>query len=200
MMPTVPRSLVPAAAAVLLALPHAAGAQERPKADTVPTTMLPPAGMCRIWMTGVPASQQPAPTDCVTALRQRPANGVVLYGPARRESSSRRFDPRVGGRDSLERAIAEEKARRERDDRIRRFREMAEREQRTRAGGTDRDPTLGPAMGVPTGVGNARSATTNGAKAPAAKGGASPAGTSASAKAPDAPPPAKPPAEPKKPE
>jgi hypothetical protein len=36
--------------------------------------------MCRIWITGVPAGQQPAPTDCPSAVRNRPANGKVLFG------------------------------------------------------------------------------------------------------------------------
>ena len=66
--------------------------------DTVPLGLLPPAGKCRIWMDGVPAAQQPAPTDCAIALRQRPANGTILYGPASRESSGGRFDPSVGER------------------------------------------------------------------------------------------------------
>lgn len=46
----------------------------------VPRGFAPPAGMCRIWITGVPASQQPAPTDCASAVRNRPANGKVLFG------------------------------------------------------------------------------------------------------------------------
>jgi hypothetical protein len=36
-------------------------------------------------MEAVPAPQQPAPTDCATALRLKPANAVVLYGPPLRE-------------------------------------------------------------------------------------------------------------------
>jgi hypothetical protein len=36
--------------------------------------------MCRIWLDGVPASRQPAPTDCASALRNRPAKGQVLFG------------------------------------------------------------------------------------------------------------------------
>lgn len=40
----------------------------------------PPPGMCRIWINGVPANKQPAPTDCVTALRNRPSNGRILFG------------------------------------------------------------------------------------------------------------------------
>jgi hypothetical protein len=37
--------------------------------------------MCRIWLDGVPADQQPAPTDCATAVRNRPANARVIFGP-----------------------------------------------------------------------------------------------------------------------
>lgn len=47
----------------------------------VPADMMPPAGKCRIWMQGVSPAQQPAPTDCKTALRQRTSNGVVVFGP-----------------------------------------------------------------------------------------------------------------------
>ncbi len=57
-----------------------------PGAD-VPKNMIPPAGKCRIWMRGVPAAQQPAPTDCTTALRQAPSNGVLVFGPALRDLS-----------------------------------------------------------------------------------------------------------------
>jgi len=41
---------------------------------------MPPAGMCRIWIEGVPAGQQPAPTDCASAVKNRPSNGRVLFG------------------------------------------------------------------------------------------------------------------------
>ncbi len=53
----------------------------------VPRDMIPPAGKCRIWMRGVPAAQQPAPTDCTTALRQAPSNGILVFGPALRDLS-----------------------------------------------------------------------------------------------------------------
>lgn len=48
--------------------------------DSIPKEYLPPAGMCRVWVDGVPANQQPAPTDCATAVRNKPANGRVVYG------------------------------------------------------------------------------------------------------------------------
>jgi hypothetical protein len=48
--------------------------------QVVPPAFYPPAGMCRIWINQVPAGQQPAPTDCASAVRNRPANGRVLFG------------------------------------------------------------------------------------------------------------------------
>jgi hypothetical protein len=48
--------------------------------DGVPEGHRPPPGMCRIWIDGVPPGQQPAPTDCATAVRNRPANGRVIFG------------------------------------------------------------------------------------------------------------------------
>jgi hypothetical protein len=40
----------------------------------------PPKGMCRVWLSEVPASQQPAATDCASAVRNRPSNGRVIFG------------------------------------------------------------------------------------------------------------------------
>ena len=55
--------------------------QQSPRRDQiVPPGFYPPAGMCRIWINDVPAAQQPAPTDCASAVRNRPANGKVLFG------------------------------------------------------------------------------------------------------------------------
>jgi hypothetical protein len=56
--------------------PTASPKQQHP----VPPAYRPPQGMCRIWIAGVPPDQQPAPTDCVTAVRNRPANGYVVFG------------------------------------------------------------------------------------------------------------------------
>lgn len=65
---------------VALASPRALDAQGREKARDIPASSRPPAGMCRIWLDGVPAAQQPAPTDCTSAVRNRPAKGRVIYG------------------------------------------------------------------------------------------------------------------------
>jgi hypothetical protein len=51
------------------------------KLDSIPPEHMPPRGMCRIWIDGVPPTQQPAPTDCATALKNRPKNGRVIFGP-----------------------------------------------------------------------------------------------------------------------
>lgn len=68
----------------LLTLALAAGlartARAQQQGDEVPKEFRPPAGMCRIWLDKVPPRQQPAPTDCPTAVRNRPSNGRVLFG------------------------------------------------------------------------------------------------------------------------
>ncbi|MEO8879884.1 MAG: hypothetical protein ABI446_05760 [Gemmatimonadaceae bacterium] len=48
--------------------------------SSVPESHRPPAGMCRIWIDGVPPAHQPAPTDCATAIRKRPMNARVVFG------------------------------------------------------------------------------------------------------------------------
>ena len=58
----------------------AASAHAQKGGDDVPKEYRPPAGMCRIWLEKVPAKQQPAPTDCPTAVRNRPSNGRVIFG------------------------------------------------------------------------------------------------------------------------
>ena len=66
--------------------PAQAGAQQPQPKDSarraqsaVPADSRPPKGMCRIWLDGVPAAQQPAATDCPTAIRNRPQNGRVIF-------------------------------------------------------------------------------------------------------------------------
>jgi hypothetical protein len=57
-------------------------AQRARGADTasIPVAYRPPPGMCRIWLDNVPPAQQPAPTECSVAVRNRPANGRVVFG------------------------------------------------------------------------------------------------------------------------
>jgi hypothetical protein len=54
--------------------------QQSSREQIVPPAFYPPAGMCRVWINQVPAAQQPAPTDCASAVRNRPSNGKVLFG------------------------------------------------------------------------------------------------------------------------
>lgn len=60
--------------------PRAPTTEQQSREQVVPPAFLPPAGMCRIWLNDVPPSQQPAPTDCASAVRNRPANAKVLFG------------------------------------------------------------------------------------------------------------------------
>ncbi len=60
--------------------PRAQQSQSQRRDQIVPPGFYPPAGMCRIWVNNVPAAQQPAPTDCASAVRNRPTNGKVLFG------------------------------------------------------------------------------------------------------------------------
>ena len=48
----------------------------------VPKGHLPPRGMCRIWIDGVPPGHQPEPTSCAQAERDRfrYSNARVIYG------------------------------------------------------------------------------------------------------------------------
>lgn len=50
-----------------------------PVRGEVPASYLPPSGMCRIWIDNVPPAQQPAPTDCASAIKHRPSNGRVIF-------------------------------------------------------------------------------------------------------------------------
>jgi hypothetical protein len=59
---------------------QAPATQQSRREQIVPPGFFPPVGMCRIWINDVPAGQQPAPTDCASAVRNRPANGRVLFG------------------------------------------------------------------------------------------------------------------------
>jgi len=75
------------------AKPKTPASQSQGRRDQiVPPAFFPPAGMCRIWINDVPASQQPAPTDCASAVRNRPANGRVLFGDDRPKSKKGKND------------------------------------------------------------------------------------------------------------
>jgi hypothetical protein len=74
-------SIVAALFALAMAGPLSAQGRDRNRGpDDIPPGYRPPPGMCRVWVDGVPPGQQPAPTDCRTAIRNRPANGRVIFG------------------------------------------------------------------------------------------------------------------------
>ena len=50
------------------------------RSSRIPPGHLPPKGLCRVWIDGVPPGQQPPVTDCATAERNRVANSRVIYG------------------------------------------------------------------------------------------------------------------------
>jgi hypothetical protein len=63
-------------------------AQGKPKEESgvvVPESAWPPDGMCRVWLRDVPERQQPAPTDCATALRTRPRDATLLIGEPKKD-------------------------------------------------------------------------------------------------------------------
>ena len=45
---------------------------------TIPRGHLPPEGMCRVWIDGVPPGRQAHPTDCRTAVRNAPPRARVI--------------------------------------------------------------------------------------------------------------------------
>jgi hypothetical protein len=63
--------------------------KESSRKAPIPADSRPPKGMCRVWVNGVPAAQQPASTDCPTAVKNRPANGRVLFGDDYADTTAR---------------------------------------------------------------------------------------------------------------
>ena len=61
-------------------------AQSSPAQPEIPPAYAPPVGMCRVWLRDVPPMQQPAPTDCRSALRTKPVDATVIYGPEPKRS------------------------------------------------------------------------------------------------------------------
>ena len=70
------------AGVLLTAVAVSAGAQQerKPVTVTIPADQRAPKGMCRIWLKDVPAAQQPAATDCASAVKNCPPNGRVIFG------------------------------------------------------------------------------------------------------------------------
>ena len=49
--------------------------------------------MCRIWIDGVAPAQQPAVTDCKSAVRNRPSNGKVIFGDDYKKDGKSKLPP-----------------------------------------------------------------------------------------------------------
>ena len=116
--------------ALVLAAPLAAQAQ--PRGDDIAPGDRPPRGMCRIWIDGVPAGQQPAPTDCATAVRRRPPNARVIFGDDTPTPRGVETPRSLRSRDDAEREARDRQARELRDRQEREVRERQERERRNR--------------------------------------------------------------------
>jgi hypothetical protein len=72
------------ALALVAAAPVASAQGGKGREDPpVPAAHKPPAGMCRIWLKDVPPAQQPAPTDCASAVRNKPADARVIFSDDR---------------------------------------------------------------------------------------------------------------------
>lgn len=99
--------------AVLFALPTEAEAQNPPPVRSLAPILkrdqsrpaikpehLPPPGMCRVWIDNVPPAQQPAPTDCASAIRNKPQNGRVIFSDDKRDVKDGRRPGGQGGKDT----------------------------------------------------------------------------------------------------
>ncbi|HEX7546401.1 MAG TPA: hypothetical protein VF368_06720 [Gemmatimonadaceae bacterium] len=60
--------------------------KEPKAANSVPQSARPPAGLCQVWLENVPVSQQPAPTDCATAIKNRPNNARIVFGKLKEDA------------------------------------------------------------------------------------------------------------------
>lgn len=88
-------------AVAVVALPQMGQAQGRTRQkapDDIPVSARPPAGMCRVWLDDVPVAQQPAPTDCPTAVRNRSPKSRVIFGDdyvTKRDTTKKSTDKQV---------------------------------------------------------------------------------------------------------
>jgi hypothetical protein len=112
----------------------------RSSSQPIPRGQMPRAGMCRVWIDGLPPGRQPPSTDCATAQRNVPPNGRIIYGSQtqgrvygngqydpRRDPRSPQYDPRLDpynngngtngryGRNSDENQQGDRKQQKERD-------------------------------------------------------------------------------------
>ena len=96
------RNAILAGSALALSAAIADAQGNRPN---IPPGQMPPAGLCRVWIDGVPPGRQPRATDCATAQRTAPANSRVIFGGQGRSNLNTgagvvngRYDPRADPR------------------------------------------------------------------------------------------------------
>lgn len=82
----------------------------------IPEGYRPPAGMCRVWIDNVAPGQQPAPTDCASAIRNRPTNARVVFSEGG-DGDGRDLRPDRNRRDDRERASKRDRDDKDGDDR-----------------------------------------------------------------------------------
>lgn len=80
---------------LLAAVAVSASAQQERKsyAQEIAADQRAPKGMCRIWLKDVPATQQPAATDCAAAVKNCPPNGRVIFGDTQESKTRPKADP-----------------------------------------------------------------------------------------------------------
>jgi hypothetical protein len=83
--------LIAVLVAFAIATPAMAQARGRGNGG-IPPGQRPPAGLCRIWIDGLPPGHQPAPTDCATAAARVPYNGRIIYGDQTSGTRRRVYD------------------------------------------------------------------------------------------------------------
>jgi hypothetical protein len=73
-----------------------AGAQQKAgqQQPEIPAEYRPPKGMCRIWLKDVPPAQQPASTDCASAVKNCPPNARVIFGDTQETRNKPKADPK----------------------------------------------------------------------------------------------------------
>jgi hypothetical protein len=91
------------AGVLMMAVAATASAQKEqptPKTSQPTEEQRPPKGMCRIWLKDVPAAQQPAPTDCASAVKNCPPSGKVIFGDTQ-DTKSKKTDPKLPSPNNL---------------------------------------------------------------------------------------------------
>jgi hypothetical protein len=71
---------LPSATRVQAQVPHPPTTRRWPLPQGATEGDRPPPGQCRVWLGGVPASRQPAPTSCGQAAKMRTPGSTLIFG------------------------------------------------------------------------------------------------------------------------